>query len=137
MGTCSIWMRNVQFGFFGAVMALCVVMGQDGHQVIDDGFHQGYSIRVFWVILMNAFGGLLCAAMLKYAGATLGCFSTAMSIILTCTLSATVMKDFIPDILFLMGTCLAIGASLVFGLGLPDKVYAVIDRLRGVASEGS
>merc|ERR1712226_976017 len=49
--TCSIWMRNVQFGFFGSVMGLLVVMGQDGHQVIDDGFTQGYSTRVVLVIL--------------------------------------------------------------------------------------
>merc|ERR1712217_879995 len=101
------------------------------------GMHQGYSIRVLWVILMNAFGGLLCSAMLKYAGATLGCFSTAMSIILTCTLSATLMKDFVPDIMFVLGTCLAITASLVFGLGLPDKVYAIMDGLRGRPSEAS
>lgn len=44
----------------------------------------GYNKRVLLVIAMNAFGGLLCAVMLKYAGATHGCFSTALSIILTC-----------------------------------------------------
>lgn len=44
----------------------------------------GYNIRVLLVIAMTAFGGLLCALMLKHAGATHGCFSTALSIILTC-----------------------------------------------------
>ena len=47
---------------------------------------RGYNTRVFLVIAMNAFGGLLCAVMLKYAGATHGCFSTALSIILTCVM---------------------------------------------------
>ena len=28
----------------------------------------GYNLRVLLVIAMNAFGGLLCAVMLKYAG---------------------------------------------------------------------
>ena len=36
----------------------------------------GYNIRVLLVIAMNAFGGLLCAVMLKYAG--LACVTTAV-----------------------------------------------------------
>merc|ERR1711972_1312763 len=81
---------------------------------------QGYDVRVVLVILMNALGGLLCAVMLKYAGATLGCFSTAISIILTCILSAILLRDFIPDYIFAIGATIAVAASLLFALGLPD-----------------
>jgi len=117
--TASIWVRNIQFGLFGSVMGLLVAFGEDGHKILKDGFLQGYSVRVVSVIAMNAIGGLLCAVMLKYAGATLGCFSTAISIILTCLCSWAV-ADFSPDGLFVLGTFLAIAASLLFGLGLPE-----------------
>jgi len=118
--TASIWMRNVQLGLFGSAMSLIVATMQDGATIFEDGFHKGYNIRVVLVILMNALGGLLCAVMLKYAGATHGCFSTALSIILTCILSAVLLRDFQPDFLFVLGTLTSIAASLIFALGYPS-----------------
>eukprot|EP00928_Gymnodinium_smaydae_P056282 TRINITY_DN3968_c0_g1_i4.p1 TRINITY_DN3968_c0_g1~~TRINITY_DN3968_c0_g1_i4.p1 ORF type:complete len:150 (-),score=28.28 TRINITY_DN3968_c0_g1_i4:125-574(-) len=129
----SIWMRNVQFGLFGSIMGLLVAAGGDGAKISSGGFLQGYSIRVVLVILMNALGGLLCAAMLKYAGATLGCFSTALSIVLTCVLSATLLQDFIPDLLFVVGSSVAVTACLLYGLGLPEKVAQLVKDLLNCA----
>jgi len=117
--TASIWVRNVQLGLFGSAMSLAVALSQDGARIAEGGFTQGYSPRVVAVIFMNAFGGLLCAVMLKFAGATLGCFSTALSIVLTSMISATVLMDFAPDVTFACGAFLAILASIVYGLGLP------------------
>jgi UDP-sugar transporter A1/2/3 len=125
-GTASIWMRNLQFGLFGSLMGLLVAFSRDGQAIFAGGLTQGYSVRVVLVILMNALGGLLCAAMLKYAGATLGCFSTALSIILTCVLSATVLDDFEPDALFVLGTLFSISAVLIYGLGLPAWVQRLL-----------
>merc|ERR1719265_1857673 len=122
--TASIWMRNVQFGLFGTAMA------KDGEAIVDAGLMQGYTGRVVLVVLMNALGGLLCAAMLKYAGATLGCFSTALSIILTCVLSATVLQDFVPDLTFVLGSALAVSASILYGLGLPESCLNLVRYLR-------
>jgi len=120
--TASVWIRNVQLGLFGSVMGLAVAFTSDGPKIRQDGFFQGYSGRVTSVIAMNALGGLLCAVMLKYAGATLGCFSTALSIVLTATLSWSMTQDFTPDALFALGTFLAMAASLVYALGLPEPV---------------
>ncbi|CAE7710891.1 Slc35a3, partial [Symbiodinium pilosum] len=117
----SIWMRNVQLGLFGACNSLVVAVAQDGEIIMNRGFHTGYNIRVLLVIGMNAFGGLLCAVMLKYAGATHGCFSTALSIILTCIMSSIVLHDFTPDFLFVVGTAISVGASFLFALGLPKS----------------
>eukprot|EP00439_Symbiodinium_sp_Y106_P045532 s4048_g5.t2 len=174
----SIWMRNIQLGLFGACSSLLVAVAQDGEVIANR-----YNIRVLLVIAMNAFGGLLCAVMLKYAGlacvttavgtgseqsscvrdlllkrqadlmarsdsvhsiilssnkklislcyvsgqfakwnrqqamqrATHGCFSTALSIILTCFMSSLLLQDFTPDLLFMVGTAISVGASLTFG----------------------
>mmetsp|Transcript_40884 Transcript_40884/g.94944 ORF Transcript_40884/g.94944 Transcript_40884/m.94944 type:complete len:396 (+) Transcript_40884:32-1219(+) len=117
----SIWMRNIQLGLFGSCTSLLVAVAQDGDAIINQGFHTGYNIRVLLVIGMNAFGGLLCAVMLKYAGATHGCFSTALSIILTCVMSSILLHDFTPDMLFVIGTGISVGASFLFALGLPSS----------------
>lgn len=113
----SIWIRNVQLGAVGAVVSLGVAIGRDSQKILEHGFLQGYTWRVMLVINMNALGGLLCAVMLKYAGATLGCFSTALSIILTSILSFQLLDDFSPDALFVFGSLIAIFAVLLFSLG--------------------
>merc|ERR1719324_1337702 len=120
--TASIWVRNVQLGGFGAVMALAVALSTDGVRIAEEGFTTGYSTRVHCVILNNALGGLLCAAVLKYADNVLRCFSTALSIILTCMLSFAVLEEFIPDELFVVGTALAIGATFMYSVGVPEWV---------------
>merc|ERR1712048_374495 len=99
----SIWVRNVQLGAFGTVMALIVSLSKDGTQIREGGLTQGYSVRVVSTVLNNALGGLLCAAVLKYADNILRCFSTALSIILTSVLSALGFRDFIADDFFVIG----------------------------------
>jgi len=117
----SIWVRNVQLGVFGIFMAMLVAYSTDGERIARGGFMQGFTIRVLCVISNNAFGGLLCAAVLKYADNLLRCFSTALSIILTCFLSYAVLEEFVPDELFAAGTLLAICATFLYSLGLPGS----------------
>lgn len=114
--TASIWIRNVQLGFFGSVMAFAGAMCSDGRLLLEQGFTQGYSFRVVCVILMNACGGLLCAAVLKYADNILRCFSVALSIILTCVLSSIVLQDFYPDSLFVCGAALAVASTFLYSV---------------------
>merc|ERR1712151_364731 len=109
--------RNVQLGVFGAFMALAAALWQDGPRILEAGFTQGYSWRVVCVILNNALGGLLCAAVLKYADNILRCFSTALSIILTCMLSAWGLQEYEPDFIFIIGATLAILATFSYNLG--------------------
>lgn len=116
----SIWIRNVQLGFFGAVMALFGAFSADGARIREGGFTQGYSVRVLAVIAMNACGGLLCAAVLKYADNILRCFSVALSIILTSALSWLVLLDFQPDALFVVGACLAIASTFLYSTSMLD-----------------
>mmetsp|Transcript_148378 Transcript_148378/g.476494 ORF Transcript_148378/g.476494 Transcript_148378/m.476494 type:complete len:135 (+) Transcript_148378:902-1306(+) len=129
--TASIWMRNVQLALFGSAMSLMVAFAHDAEAIERDGFFQGYNERVLAVILMTAFGGLLCAVMLKYAGATHGCFSTALSIILTSLLSQSLLADFSPDTMFLVGTSVAVSASLLFALGPPEFVSRIFKQMCG------
>mmetsp|Transcript_151156 Transcript_151156/g.485584 ORF Transcript_151156/g.485584 Transcript_151156/m.485584 type:complete len:450 (-) Transcript_151156:116-1465(-) len=130
----SIWIRNVQLGTFGSIMALLVALSQDGAAILEGGLTQGYSFRVVCVVLNNALGGLLCAAVLRYADNILRCFSTALSIILTCVLSAGVLQDYVPDLRFVVGAFLAIFATFLYSLGLPQFL---LKAGGGSSSEGS
>ncbi|CAK0877504.1 unnamed protein product, partial [Prorocentrum cordatum] len=92
---------------------------QDASPIADGGLTQGYTVRVVCVIATNALGGLLCAAVLKYADNILRCFSTALSIVLTCVVSFAVLQEETLDLLFVAGAVLAIAATFMYSAGLP------------------
>merc|ERR1712151_1261479 len=113
-------------------MSLLTAYSSDGARILQDGFTQGYNVRVVCSIMTNALGGLLCAAVLKYADNILRCFSTALSIILTCLLSWLVLQEFVPDTQFVLGTSFAISATFMYSLGLPDRVVARFSGTREI-----
>merc|ERR1712139_514592 len=78
------------------------------------------------VILLQAVGGLVVAAVLKYADNILKCFGNALSIIVTSTISVVLLHEFTPDAFFMLGTLLVLTATSVYNLGLPSILQ---DRL--------
>jgi len=82
------------------------------------GFFQGYDGLVWFVVVWNAFSGIIVAMVLKYADNILKCFASAMSIILTCFVSF-LSGEFYPDLLFGIGTFLVITSSMAYGGGIP------------------
>ena len=84
----SIWLRNVQLGFIGGVSGYITLWMHDGEKLADeDGFFQGYDWVVWFVILLQAFGGLMVAVVVKYADNILKGFATSAAIILSCIAS--------------------------------------------------
>eukprot|EP00930_Biecheleria_cincta_P022696 TRINITY_DN16540_c0_g1_i1.p1 TRINITY_DN16540_c0_g1~~TRINITY_DN16540_c0_g1_i1.p1 ORF type:complete len:361 (+),score=38.16 TRINITY_DN16540_c0_g1_i1:54-1136(+) len=115
----SLWIRNMQLGFFGSCFALCIALQSDGGRIRQDGWLQGYSVFVWLVVANQAIGGLLVAAVIKYAGNILKCFGCAISIIFTCLLSVLELHEFTPDARFFLGTLLVLVATAIYSLGLP------------------
>eukprot|EP00811_Abedinium_folium_P035667 NODE_8441_length_1495_cov_7.983187.p1 GENE.NODE_8441_length_1495_cov_7.983187~~NODE_8441_length_1495_cov_7.983187.p1 ORF type:complete len:358 (-),score=63.52 NODE_8441_length_1495_cov_7.983187:239-1312(-) len=130
----SIWLRNIQLACVGVVIGFLLVLVNDGAKIRSDGFMQGYNGLVWAVILLQAIGGLVVAAVLKYADNILKCFGNAISIIITCTLSAVLLHEFVPDLLFLLGTVLVLGASALYSLGLPQDF---LHRAKSLARRGT
>jgi len=110
----SIWLRNAQLAIFGASTATWVVL-QEG----EVNLTRGYTPWVWLMAFTVASGGLLVAAVLKYADNILRQFSTAISVILTTALSALVLQDITLDLTFAAGTVLTIGATFMYS-GLLD-----------------
>lgn len=127
----SIWLRNIQLGSFGALMALVGCYGTDGAQIMQDGFMQGYNSLVWGVILLQAVGGLVVAAVLKYADNILKCFGNALSIVISCILSAVLLQEFVPDGLFVLGTLFVLQATAIYSLGVPKFATLLWSRAMG------
>jgi UDP-sugar transporter A1/2/3 len=69
----------------------------DFTKVTEDGFFQGYNTIVWIVIALQALGGLVIAAVIKYADNILKGFATSLSIILSSVVSYYLLDDFLPS----------------------------------------
>mmetsp|Transcript_57030 Transcript_57030/g.158820 ORF Transcript_57030/g.158820 Transcript_57030/m.158820 type:complete len:365 (-) Transcript_57030:142-1236(-) len=127
----SIWMRNIQLALLGSFVAFAGAWWQDGDKIQLGGFLQGYSSLVWGVIVLQAVGGLVVAAVLKYADNIAKCFGNALSIVLSCLLSAILLKEFEPDSVFVLGTLLVLAATFVYSLGIPEGVQLRWNRCLG------
>ncbi|XP_071511997.1 UDP-N-acetylglucosamine transporter-like [Diadema antillarum] len=111
----SIWLRNIQLAFFGILFGLGGVIGKDGDKVRENGFLQGYSAVTWVVVILQAFGGLVIAAVIKYADNILKGFATSLSIILSTVISYYLLHDFTPTSFFFLGAALVISATFLYG----------------------
>jgi len=130
----SLWVRNMQMGFFGSLFALAIAFETDGPKIRKDGFMQGYTKLVWTVVLFQAVGGLIVAAVMKYADNILKCFGCAIAIVLTCFLSFAELHEFTPDWRFGIGLLLVLVATTIYSLGLPrwaekDEMLSLFNKV--------
>jgi len=86
----SVWAKNVQLSMYALIIALATAFVKDGNAIRESGFFQGYSLLVLSVITLEAGGGLVVAAVIKYADNILKSFATAVSIVTSTIVSALV-----------------------------------------------
>jgi UDP-sugar transporter A1/2/3 len=118
----GVWMRNIQLGFFGTIIGYISVYTYDHTKVTEKGFFQGYNNIVWTVISLQALGGLVIAAVIKYADNILKGFATSISIILSSVVSYFFLKDFVPNALFMCGSFLVIAATFIYGYEKPKII---------------
>lgn len=109
----SLWIRNIQMGIPSIVLALVSVVVKDWKIVKERGFFYGYGWVVLAVILLQAVGGLVVAVVVKYADNIRKSFATAVSIIVSCALSA-LLFDFRPTFIFLLGSGMVVGSVFLY-----------------------
>ena len=73
----------------------------------------GFDSVVVAVIVMQSFGGLLVAAVLKYADSVLKCFSSSVSMMLTGAIDIIWMGTE-PNFSFVVGSLVIAGATSVY-----------------------
>ncbi|XP_076151433.1 UDP-N-acetylglucosamine transporter-like isoform X2 [Alosa pseudoharengus] len=119
--TQSVWVRNIQLGLSGLIFGLVVMFVHDGEAVRESSMFRGYNRLTWTVVLLQAFGGLVIATVIKYADNILKSFAAPFSIILSCIISYLWLADFDPTSLFFLGTVLVIAATILYGYGERTK----------------
>jgi len=82
----SLWMRNIQLAFFSvciAIAQLFFMTGKDSEKT----FMHGFTGWVWAVVLLQAGGGLLVAAVIKYADNVLKGMATGVSVVVSTGMS--------------------------------------------------
>ena len=121
----SLWMRNVQLWIFGAFFGLVVIYStpKDYQVVANEGFFRGYNVTVWLVVIIQAAGGLLIAAVIQYADNILKGFATSISIVLSSIISVWIF-GFQVTVHFVLGASLVVVAVVLFGREKKTKQLA-------------
>jgi len=119
----SLWVRNIQLGFFGTVTGFIMILAKDYDAVVQNGFFGGYDASVWGVIFLNTVGGYLVALTVKYTSQIIKAFANGFSIILG-SISAVFLFDFTLNPLFFLAAILV--AVAVFLFQVPQKKKQVL-----------
>eukprot|EP00038_Savillea_parva_P031657 m.89240 g.89240 ORF g.89240 m.89240 type:complete len:386 (+) comp9791_c0_seq1:319-1476(+) len=110
----SVWLRNIQLALFSIVIGSVGALYNDGDKIAEGGFFQGYTDVVWFVVALQGGGGLVIAAVIKYADNLLKIFATSLSIIAIGAFSWVYM-DFEITNHFIMGSVLVMLATFLYG----------------------
>ncbi|XP_065174431.1 UDP-N-acetylglucosamine transporter-like [Sycon ciliatum] len=114
----SLWLRNFQLAFFSILLGFGGVV-LDRKVVLSEGFFHGYSPLVWTVVILQGIGGLVVAAVIKYADNILKGFATSVSLIFSAVISFIFLDDLELTSLFVIGASLVIAATMLYSQ--PEK----------------
>lgn len=117
----SLWMRNIQMAFFSVIIALVNYQRMkmdpenlDGKKV----FLHGFTGWVWVITFLQAGGGLLVAAVIKYADNVLKGLATGVSVVVA-TVFSTILFGTNLTGQFVVGACVILGSVYFFSNELP------------------
>jgi len=120
----SVWLRNLQLAIVSIFLNLGIACSYDYAIIRDNGFFFNYTPSTWAAIFVLALGGMIIAAVMKYADNILKCFGNAVSIVLQCLVSYFFMKDFIPGIWFYFGTVFVLCATVLYSIPLRKSIVS-------------
>ena len=109
----SIFVRNIQLGVIGIFAGLAGVLISDGVAVKANGFFFGYDVFVWIVVVIHGIGGILVAAVQKYADNILKGFAASGAIVIAAVISVF-MFDFQLSVQFVVGAICVMFAVFVY-----------------------
>mmetsp|Transcript_58138 Transcript_58138/g.131738 ORF Transcript_58138/g.131738 Transcript_58138/m.131738 type:complete len:397 (-) Transcript_58138:142-1332(-) len=119
----SVWVRNVHLACFGVVVGLFGLFGQAGElQLVQrNGFLGGYNSVVWALVAVQAIGGLLVAAVVKYTDSILKAFATSVALV-SVSVTSIAFFNFPLSTGFALGAALVVYATFCYGDLLPPKL---------------
>lgn len=116
----SVWMRNVQLSLLSIPFGVGTCLIKDFNNIQEKGFFVGYGLFVWYLIVLQAMGGLLVALVVKYADNILKGFATSLAIIISC-IASIYWFQFNLTIQFACGASLVIASIFLYGFDPTKK----------------
>lgn len=122
-----LWVRNVQLALFGSIIGTVGMFLKDGTKIQERGLLFGYDAVVWFILGLQAFGGLLVGVVVKYADNILKGFAAAVSIVLSCVVSVYLFH-FRLSTQFLLGAGLVMVATYLYSAAHRSQVSNASDE---------
>ena len=116
----SLWMRNIQLSFFSIIIALVQGMMKKAPATAVPYLH-GFTAWTWVLVLLQAGGGLLVAAVIKYADNVLKGLATGVSVVFATLLSVIFFGTSLTN-QFSCGATMILAAVYYFSNPLPVSV---------------
>lgn len=110
-------MRNVQLSLLSLPFGIITYLINSKGSIT--GLLKGFDGFVWYLVVLQAAGGLIVAVVVKYADNILKGFATSVAIIILC-LASMVIFDFHLTVQFAIGTMFVIGSIFLYGY-VPKK----------------
>ncbi|XP_065357093.1 UDP-N-acetylglucosamine transporter [Calliphora vicina] len=110
----SVWMRNVQLSLLSIPFGTITCFVSDYTKIFEHGFFFGYDLFIWYLIFLQAGGGLIVAVVVKYADNILKGFATSLAIIISCVASIYIF-NFNLTLQFTFGAALVIASIFMYG----------------------
>lgn len=114
----TVWMRNVQLSLLSLPFGFLTCFISDGATIKRQGFFFGYDGFIYYLILLQAGGGLIVAMVVKYADNILKGFATSLAIIISCVASVFIFS-FVLTLQFSFGALLVMCSIFLYGYSPP------------------
>lgn len=124
----SVWMRNIQLSFLSLPFGLFTCFLSDWNSITVKGFFFGYDAFIWYLVVLQATGGLLVAMVVKYADNILKGFATSLAIILSCIVSIYAF-DFHLTVQFSIGTIFVMGSVFLYSYSPPKKADSLSTKI--------
>lgn len=138
----SLWMRNIQLSFFSVVIAAIQGMMTTDYNSVDaeKAYFHGFTVWVWVLVLLQSAGGLLVAAVMKYADNVLKGLATGVSVVVATTASIFLFGTPV-NMQFTIGAAFILGSAYYFSNPLPISMQKFVDttsaKSSGPSSNGS
>mmetsp|Transcript_18236 Transcript_18236/g.39362 ORF Transcript_18236/g.39362 Transcript_18236/m.39362 type:complete len:436 (+) Transcript_18236:132-1439(+) len=136
----SMWMRNVQMAFFSICIAVINMLREkeredtgetdENNNPIAKPFMHGFTAWVYVIVLLQAGGGMLVAAVIKYADNVLKGMATGVSVV-TATFFSTVLFGTTLSTQFAVGAGIILVSVYLFSNDLPAACGGGKNKLKG------
>lgn len=126
----SLWMRNIQLSFFSIVIAVAQGMMKGTSSATTQPYFYGFNVWVWILVVLQAGGGLLVAAVIKYADNVLKGLATGVSVVFATVLSMILFGTPLSN-QFTAGATMILAAVYYFSNQLPASLNNLFASVSG------